>query len=91
MRAKIILTVIFLITATTVMMGIRGGRTYYLMYKVGIAGACTSLTVTPYTTNIGDAINGTPITQNSLYTTSVFSTCPYTVIFPADAIALTTK
>jgi len=74
------------------MVGIRGYRSYHIMYKIGFNNICTSPTITPYTTNVIDALDGTPIVQNSLYTTSVFSTtCPYTIIYPADAIALTTK
>jgi hypothetical protein len=57
---------------------------WFPFYKAGVWGLCTLPTIIPYTTNIVDAIEFTPIIQNLYYTTEVFTQCPTTVIYKAD-------
>lgn len=83
-KAKLVITMIFIIAVIALIGGVKlGRRTYYLFYQIGNAGLCTAPTYVQYTTNIADAEDFTPITQNYYYTTAVWASCPYTIIYKA--------
>ena len=83
-RSKVLIIATIIIGIITFAFAIKHGkRNYSLFYRLGPNGMCTMATLVPYTTNILDAEDFTPITQNTYYTTAVWGTCPYTIIYRA--------
>lgn len=82
-EAKVILYEIFALLCISLMLGLKSPSTYYQFYMTGFFGFCTVPTYIQFTTNILDAVEFDPITQNSYYITSVWGECPYTVIYKA--------
>jgi hypothetical protein len=85
MKAGIItLTLIIACVAIVIAFNNKSPQVWYPFYKTGSWGFCTVQTFIPYTTNVAYAITFTPITQNIYYTTSLFSSCPYTIIYRSE-------
>lgn len=83
-RTLLILSTVLLIVTIITYLRANNRRTYHVFYKAGEWGFCTSPTFIPYTTNLFDAATFSSITQNNYYTTKVFGTCPYTVIYRSE-------
>lgn len=58
---------------------------YWVFYMRGQPfSVCTAPTLIPYTTAIADAVDFTPVYQNSFFTTPVWGPCPYTTIYRSE-------
>jgi hypothetical protein len=89
--ARIVLGITLALTAGIIVIGRNAPKTYYPFYRMDVAGLCTMPTFVQYTTNVLDGLDSEPILQNRYYTTKVFGSCPYIVIYRATTVGINSE